>query len=124
MKLKLEYLAPYLPYGLKIENSIGKITELGLADASYHLDKGFKPILRPLSDCYEYEHLEVDLKEFVQFGKWSDSNDDFLEHLYDSHYDFNVMNKAPYEIMIFFIKHHFDVFGLIDKGLAIDINTL
>jgi hypothetical protein len=29
-----------------------------------------------------------------------------------------------YNEWIFFFKGHFDVFGLIEKGLAIDINTL
>ena len=29
-----------------------------------------------------------------------------------------------YECMIDLLKNHYDVFGLITKGLAIDINTL
>ena len=30
----------------------------------------------------------------------------------------------PYSIFEILLKNHFDVFGLIEKGLAIDINTI
>jgi hypothetical protein len=31
---------------------------------------------------------------------------------------------CPYEILQWFFENHYDVFGLIEENLAIDINTL
>ena len=33
-------------------------------------------------------------------------------------------NTLPFEIIEWLIIHHFDIAGLIDKGEAIDVNTL
>ena len=33
-------------------------------------------------------------------------------------------SRAPYGFVLNLLEWHFDVFGLIEKGLAIDINTL
>ncbi len=35
-----------------------------------------------------------------------------------------MMKNCPYEVMEKLLSWHFDVFSLIEKGLAIDINTL
>lgn len=39
-------------------------------------------------------------------------------------FDVNGQLLMPYDIVRLFYMNHFDVFGLIEKGLAIDINTL
>ena len=116
MKLELKHLAPYLPYELKIlngkeydiVNGIDNKTVISLFRG--HLEnfstiENVKPILRPLSDLTEeysnscnYSH-----KDF----KWGIINKNISVLVWDS-----------------LLKNHFDVFGLIDAGLAIDINTL
>jgi len=106
MKLELKHLAPYLPYGLIInqhredlhKNYQSEMVAL-FSDKIKVVSEKFpfseeiqyyeaKPILRPLSD----------FKIKYEVRRW-----DSWEKLFSEHYD---------------------VFGLIEKGLAIDINTL
>lgn len=82
----------------------------------------FIPILRPLTDLME----DIFSEQFFE---------DDSELLGD---EFTPLAKAifflqnstplevcfPYGIWELFFRHHFDVFGLIEAGLAIDINTL
>ena len=126
-KLKLEDLAPYLPYGLKCEildyqsDYVGKkyLTMKGyylLNDKPYfNFHNGrdyagknttqFKPILRPLSD------LELD---------------EFNNKIFNREYIVceGVDADLGYYEWCYLLEEHFDIFGLIEKGLAIDINTL
>ncbi len=105
MKLELKHLVSYLPYGLMIENSIGRVVKLSVMDFSYHVNKGFKPILRPLSD------LELD---------------EFKNKIFNREYIVCEGCDADlgYYEWCYLFERHFDVFGLIEKGLAIDKNTL
>jgi len=138
MKLELKHLAPYLPYetkfscektedefvvglliGLDAMENVAVIfsdefigaTSLGIAPC--HLDK-IKPILRPLSDL---------TKEIEHNGEKFVPSTIFPEHgPYDT--AFKIQNRLPYSVVAILFEWHFDVFGLIDEGLAIDINTL
>ena len=127
MKLELKHLAPYLPYGLnwyaedndskeyeelptvKINLSdeiieIGSI-EVDIPDLPILDELTVLPILRPMSDLVKNE-FEEDL------GKW-------IGEYQELHVD-----DIDYGIVKNYFKHHFDVFGLIEKGLAIDMNTI
>ena len=133
MKLELKHLAPYLPYGLKyrlhgnfpiqngVDNWIEDIREI--SPFNFTLEKVLtwetcKPILRPLSDLTK--EIEVDGERFIPlkyiFGEDFNPNDEFWINL-------DVLCIAYREIQLLF-EWHFDVFGLINQGLAIDINTL
>lgn len=139
-KLTLEHLAPFLTYAIRV--CIGK-TERNLTAIS--LDSPFvfvsackgsrekemvsieqiKPILRPLSDLTK--EIEQNEKRFVpisaileRFGD-SESLENALLWLMDGSYPYS---KFSYCIIELLISWHFDVFGLIEKGLAIDLNTL
>jgi len=113
MKLELKHLAPYLPYGLKGVNRNGTIFllhtntssggKLEKREISTFLSEEFKPILHPLSDLEEfspaiYNYLVKNCENYVVR----------LQQI-----DYNVL-----------IENHFDVFKLIENGLAIDINSL
>ena len=124
MKLELKHLSPYLPYGLKVyEGEIGdynnriRLMNLGEGRSNHwvgvkailksHEPKGFsyyRPILRPLSEFY--------LNPFHDYPN--------REMFYA-----DIKNKTI-SVIIWedLLKGHFDVFGLIEKGLAVDINTL
>lgn len=77
----------------------------------------FKPILRPLSDLTK--------------NKWINKLNTFscnmldAAHVYDDKnvIDLNWMTQ-PFGVVMFLIKHHFDIAGLIEKCQAIDVNTL
>lgn len=133
MKLEPKELIPYLPYELGLwdfyENRktyftgfVGNHTEpINTGTRNYmsvgRTFKEIKPILRPLSDLTkEIEHdgnLYLGLDEFSD-REWSLYNESGKE----------IIQVLQYDCIIELIKIHFDVFGLIEKGLAIDINTL
>lgn len=141
-KLTIELLAPYLPYKLKfIDINDSHIFDiLSMSDDSFSLYSeseatrtiyfhinhfiSIKPILRPMIDLTKYldgpiNHLYIINREY---------NNQDTE--FDSMLDFNVEDKNYFNlndvigVYNYLLKHHFDVFGLIEKGLAIDINTL
>ena len=118
-KLELKHLAPYLPYGLKgkwdtvIASSIWELdceilepdyTNLKNPVYSYFGKNPCMPILRPLSD--------LTTNAFV-FKK-------DLEHI-KIHKEVITMR---YYVVEYLFQNHYDVFGLIEQKLAIDINTL
>ena len=129
MKIELKHLAPYLPYGLKCINIGNKVVrelvhELGhdseikrkigltMILGTSHINK---PILRPLSDFVKdefHEQLgEIHLLHDETIIAWSVFDGESL-----------LSNKMDYSFYEWLFKNHFDVFGLIEKGLAIDIN--
>ena len=129
MKLELKHLAPYLPYGLqcmaqgegKQQFELQGISDISYADLheigrtvceQYDFEDIF-PILRPLSDFKKDLYSET----FKTFNlNWQNSEDFCLTPV--------SINSVSYELANILIKIHFDVFGLIEKGLAIDINTI
>lgn len=131
--MKLEHLAPYLPYGLKVQGQPTKeILELGGLDGNIALLVGrgridffdIKPILRPLSDLTkEIEHnggkfvpLDWFDKEYAPLGC---SHEEMKEHFLK-----DTLKNLSYSIVQKLLEWHFDIFGLIEKGEAIDINTI
>lgn len=79
---------------------------------SDYLDQ-FKLILKPLSDLRKtgvIDELKGLLRESEGYIMWSDIDKTPLDY--------------PYWAVEILLKNHFDVFGLIEKGEAIDINTL
>lgn len=147
--LEIKHLAPYLPYELKC-NVIGpddkahkgvELTSIS-TKASYealtfvsgdtnligdlsmiHIEMVW-PLLRPLSDLTE--EIEVNGERFVPDQVW------FKEtNWLDYHYELQNMaannycdGYLPYKIQEKLIEWHFDVFGLLEHGLAIDLNTI
>jgi len=128
MELELKHLAAYLPYKLKVSkihtlyagnkdgNGIGSINHL-LSTKS----KNYKPILRPLSDLTK--GIEIDGVKFVpaQILCWSNITADIFSKSLNLTTPFNNLFYCDYEKLI---EWHFDIFGLINAGLAIDKNTL
>jgi hypothetical protein len=122
MKLELKHLAPYLPYELKMEKIKGfeDIRTMGsdINNSSTIVNIGacirlqYKPILRPLSDLTKVNGFS--LSDMISHGYhnpfWLPEN---FEVKYLMNLDFEKL-----------VSWHFDVFGLIEKGLAIDINTI
>ena len=83
-----------------------------------------KPIFRPLSDLnkenqteespdIEYEMIGHDLAR-----EWCEVYEMWIDSLVDNFFDHKSAMQAPYEIFEWLVRNHYDVFGLIDKGLA------
>lgn len=128
MNLELK-LAAYLPYGLKILRPDNKtiLEAVGLIGnfIVFNEETGYtygvigkynKPILRPLD--LEKE-IEVNGEKFIPIEKIAiyGNNKGYLEE---------AILTGLVEVIVFnmLLSWHFDVFGLIEAGLAIDINTL
>ena len=124
--LTLEHLSAYLPYGLEItfegdeyiHSMVGvEDTTNGIILISIFNDYGrcdiskVKPLLRPLSQLTQ---------EIVHKGER------FVPYYWFGRQGINIksVKDERWHIVQKLISWHFDVFGLIDKGLAIDINTL
>lgn len=130
-KLELKHLAPYLPYRIKVkwyrqDDCSFQTSDLTISDYPFLTSKLMKPILRPLSD----------LDKPISHGclltptTWWDGDDDYIEKLTQLNNLVNIDTRAyylhttTYEVFERLLAWHFDVFGLIDKRLAIDINTI
>lgn len=139
-KLTIEHLAPYLPYGLKCHN-MGNFDEdgnpyvqeiVGLEtdyvvvsfdnyDDRYLFEETF-PILRPLSGLIrEIEHKDVALIPAIYMESHDITLGERLKLISRGSKDFYML---PWWVISKLIEWHFDVFGLIEKGLAVDINTI
>ena len=140
MKLEPKYLAPYLLYKLYVSMVFEPETILpicGLKNDIVYIWDGYsltvrydqiKPILRPLSDLtktlFQFEYGEPTTLE-----DWINGNYDLgqlrwvLQDKAKEQRQERIMD-LPYFVAEYLFKYNFDVFGLIDAGLAIDINTL
>lgn len=136
MKLELKHLAPYLPYRLKGETITiyGKInypkkakviTELTVGNIWNYggkecpESKKFKPILKPLLDLNKPCPFLIDLS-FVEWCCIPTTENPKIDDLIKA-IECKKVNALIWDSLF---REHFDVFGLIEKGLAIDINTL
>ena len=131
-ELELKHIAPYLPYGLKAQLIIkDKVVETGEIRSVTHHDFAthptkisinygdaehiwmFKPILRPLSDLSD-EYIDSLTNDLDDRGRFRDC--------------VNMKLFKPeflgYYLVQLLLENHFDIFGLIDSGLAIDKNTI
>lgn len=130
-KLELKHLAPYLPYDIMaIDLNTKEIRKVTLLHFTYttisvghnHLIyegillSKHLPILRPLSDLTK--EIEVNGEKFLPIER--------IKKMYPSDTFSSTANLAKwsYRIIEKLCEWHFDIFGLIEKGLAVDINTL
>ena len=140
-KLTIEHLSPYFPYNLRmwdVENERQYIPELiGIVDSEkirvtlprfpgvtlFEIN-ALKPILRPIQEVEQYfenlygylEHQDVTDYFDVDFLKSHDNIE--IDEI-----QFLKVEELPFGTLKVLLKHHFDVFGLIEKGLAIPVTN-
>ena len=148
--LEIKHLVPYFPYELECmvsdycngDNSTNEPKRVKLnaiwSDNSYSFfglvesDRGFDkimPILRPISDfnkTIEHSGYVLDLLYEIENDKKIEWFDEEQAWSYLLKYEHKIESTdfIPYGIMEKLFEYHFDVFGLIEKGLAVDINTI
>lgn len=134
MKLTIKEIAPYLPYELEAQSKDNETkviqwyietyttTSVGLNFILIDQEPFFKPLLRPLSEINgsikhngQTIHVlgEMTGFEIETYRKWKDSEiyrDDIKIHI-------------SADLFLKLVSWHFDVFGLIEKGLAIKKQT-
>ena len=145
-KLELKHLAAYLPYNVKMfaNGFLGTLQTMNIDNTTQsgykirvscsdwwennNIDgKIYKPILRPISDLTK--EIEVNGEQTTPID-WIWDNVKHIDYFFDYGYlmveECNIENieMYPYNVIKQLLSWHFDVFGLIQSGLAIDINTL
>ena len=133
--LEIKHLAAYYPYKLQMTRN-GFIGELkAMADSrefkvscsdwweSLDDTNHYKPILRPLSDLTK--EIEVNGEKFVPIQKLGELFEmSVIEYCFIEQNPELILGGARYVVVNKLLEWHFDVFGLIPQGSAIDINTL
>jgi hypothetical protein len=142
-ELELKHILPYLPHGLKAISPENVISVVDVYMQSYDGERVglnflfseykntlYKPLLRPMSDLFENI---VHNGEIICVAKVIKNLDDSIEWWNESrtalHYpetgefcitssDELIYQTLNYNIVATLFKYHFDVFGLIEKGLA------
>ena len=135
MKLTIEKITPYLPYGLKfyVEHIDGTVLEPWELTIDTNLRKIIdyqnKPILRPLSDLEKLIKVDGDIfipkklliDKFGLYSIWGDNIE------FSDGYDVSVASmtfKEYHSLIEKLFEWHFDIFDLIKNKLAINYNTL
>lgn len=109
MKLELKHLAPYLPYKLKLYNRQGIIRTM------YTFESNDKSINIADVDCLNYKPILKPLSDLLKLG----SNENWWRIRIETG-----ICSIDYDLMQGLLKEHYDVFKLIDKGLAVNINDV
>jgi len=137
MKIKVQHLAPYLPYGLKVRlpfknektcrsyviGTVGGIYSDGSIvcyDTVNATPNWFKPILKPISEADT--EIRTQFQNF-HFCKQHDKEviDLFCEEKIgdiELIQDLKIEN-LPYDSVQWLLSHHYDVFGLLESGDAV-----
>lgn len=145
---KLNYIASYLPYGIigvyRLGNVVIDINERyaneerikKLTTESVDFFYKFcKPILHPLSDLTK--EIEHNGEKFVPIEYFEIGEDDNgIEYDFGNIKTINLLESIsknncwhdihymPFSLVQKLLEWHFDIHGLIEKRLAIDINTI
>lgn len=136
-KLTLEDLAPYVPYGLKLYYA-PKDEIINLRPSHFPNDWSVtlasKPILRNLSDLTK--EIEHNGRKYCIMSLWFsvEADEEEAYELYRTIPDYwktviasiksNGVKHQDYGFVKLLFKHHFDVNNLIERGLAVDLNTI
>lgn len=129
-KLKLEDLTPYLESKLVLIKNGRKLKLIGLSIDGLLLEKldekifknhsvmwsnidKIKPILKPLSSLYAEDLIKAGFSTHLDYCTFENQRNPNVFPI----------KTAPYKMVKWLYKNHYDVDGLIDAGLAIDKNT-
>ena len=130
--LLLQDVCARLPYHLKGKSIDGKLYEAVVIydtgtilatevdGVNTRISCGFKPYLRPLSSMTEEEKEELESISSFYFNDALDAQ--IQESLKDENKDGSRMLEyvACTKVTDWLLEHHFDIHGLIEKGLAIE----
>lgn len=126
-KIKLSEICGYLPYGLSINNKNEELRAIVNPDGVETLFRGhlinyyeleeIKPILSPLKDIYTHKYKP-------KYAKGMHVISEIIPMYYLEMIKIGQVKEIPYDWFELLLKEHFDVYGLINRGLAIDINSL
>lgn len=152
-QLTLEHIAHYLPYGLKVNSPDNQVYELtawpyagrNLTYIQEFFENEDEPILRPmdLTKAIQVEGTEVipivelakiafpdedweqgEIKPYTAISSLGTFRYEYGEFIKENHDWERLITGGQLALFQWLFKHKFDVFNLIERGLAIDVNTL
>lgn len=136
-KLELRHIAPYLPYELEFKDpetvTPGVMVAIvagmpGLLfyenkDEIYYFDLGrIKPLLLPLSELRSEKYINIFFEKDGFMDEVTETNNQ-LQDCNNFINQFKITDNDychPYNFFSLLFQHHFDVFGLINAGLALN----
>lgn len=83
--------------------------ELTIPKYNQTLEAGYLLALRPLSDIKDHEHIESSVAYTDAFGKVAEDKSEWVKEWH-----------GEFARTLYLLSKHFDLFGLIENGLAID----
>ena len=125
---KQEFMAMSLPYGLKARikteneyiHNVDHYMYQYICDSEKDKDLyKYDLILHPLSDLTNSDTKSIGFKVRLEVSN-AYNNGDWILLLNGG---FN-LKTSPFYVIEILVKNHFDIAGLIEKGEAIDVNTL
>jgi hypothetical protein len=126
--LTLEYLAPYLPYEVQGQTDHAQFIITGATTEEVIGDNDLG------EQTFDYEDVNLRLRPMSEFDKIDNDFDlttDFETAYVTNRNDIAFINTSDKTylsdiktVVKFLFENKFDVFGLIEKGLAIDINSI
>ena len=143
--LELKHIVPYLLYKIdilikRLKYPVSEyIEKLSLSNIGVIENKLYnvKLVLRPLSDLTK--EIEIDGEKFVPIDKILDTHS-FISDIHISKFrKFKIIQEqihilkdikelgykyCDYWFLQYLFEWHFDISGLIEQGLAVDINTI
>jgi hypothetical protein len=136
MKLEIKHLAPYFPYGLKLNltRPLFKCNNVSIIKCDFRYSKTTKeqylcldnvtygyhdiiPILRPLSDLTK--EIEHNGEKFVPIEYLYNNYTPITKSVKGMYMDLQSPLDHRFDVVQKLIEWHFDVFGLIEAGLAV-----
>lgn len=144
MKLELKHIAPYLPYDLECEcplltedregskvcDIVGAFSDwvaISTKDSNIHDEfeyDEFNPLLRPIEDIVS--EIEHNGETFIPFEELDDTSIYSSNYKNGKHYargHVHGVSSTTIDDLNKLLEWHFDIFGLIEKGLAIKKQT-
>jgi hypothetical protein len=132
-KLESKHVLPYVLYGAKMlteKNLLDKEDRIWTLQPSnfpnnWENEFNSKIILRPLKDLSEIiKGKGVSYTSYLWYEVISTDNDSFNKDEFYENCELGLIEYLPIMVYEQLFKWNFDVFGLIKKGFAVDINTL
>lgn len=128
MKLTIEHLAKHLPYGLYVGSPIGNAFLRGIVNGApnmFSIIKGYQAYWYDIEYCVPCLHPLSDLAKpigdkIVMFDILTQKEKESLTNITLP----ARIDEVCYSASLKLLKYHFDIDGLIDACLAVDVNTL
>lgn len=123
MELELKHLAAYLPYGLKLQYVVReKVEQTGIMKSISHNEDETHPTRVSISAMYNEEHIWM-FRPLLKSMKSLEKENIVKLKLFvesDKQYLIDSPLNCCYEDFQYLLSEHYDVFGLINAGLAVE----